>query len=82
MNVLKDSDGSYSVRKFGGYLALGLTAYLIISFTIATKFKEEIPSAYWGAIYLIIAFYFLKNTLSNLRLNNKVEDITPKDLTK
>jgi hypothetical protein len=76
MHALKDPDGTYSVRKFGGYLSLALLAYLIISFTIANKFKVEVPSAYWGGVYLIIAFYFVKSALSNLRFNTKVDDAT------
>jgi hypothetical protein len=81
MNVLKDVDGTYSIRRIGGFLALFLLGYLVVSFTISTKWKVEIPSAYWGAIYLIIVFYFLKDTLSNLRLNTKVDDATSNTVT-
>lgn len=83
MDALKEDDGSYSVRKFGGYMALIIIAYLNVSFTISNHFKIEVPSAYLFSIDGIIAFYFLKNTLSNLRFNAKVDDATTikKDVT-
>jgi hypothetical protein len=68
MDILKDSTGTYSIRKFGGYAAIILLVYLVISFTIATDFKIEIPTAYWGAIYLIIVFYFFKDTIRKARI--------------
>jgi len=82
MQALKDPDGTYSVRKFGGYLSLGLLAYLIISFTIANDFKVEVPAAYWGGVYLIIAFYFLKHTFSNLRIGGTNNSGNGSDMSK
>jgi hypothetical protein len=76
MSPFKDPDGSYSVRKFGGYLALILLAFLIITFAWANSFKEKVPTEYLLSIDTIIAFYFIKSTLSNLRLNSKVDDAT------
>ena len=65
-NVLKDRDGTYSVRKFGGYSAIVLTIYLIVSYTVAHGFKEEIPVSYVAIIGGIITFYFAKDSLRNI----------------
>lgn len=70
MDVFKGESGYVSIRKIGGFLALALVAYLIVSFTIATDFKVEIPAAYWGAIYIIIVFYFFKDTIRKARINS------------
>lgn len=65
-NVLKDRDGTYSVRKFGGYSAIILMIYLVVSYTIAHGFKEEIPNSYIVIIGVIIAFYFAKDSIRNI----------------
>lgn len=75
MNALKDADGSYSVRKFGGYLSLIVLAYLIVSFTITNPGKE-VPTAYLVSIDVIIGFYFVKRGLESVTLsNNKSEKV-------
>lgn len=76
MKALKTRDGNYSVRIFGGYMALVIIAYLNISYTIATGFKEAVPTAYLISIDGIIAFYFFKQAIQNLRFNTKVDDAT------
>jgi hypothetical protein len=76
MSPFKDIDGTYSVRKFGGYTALVLLAYLIISFSASNGFKIKIPTEYLVSLDAIITFYFIKNTLYNLRVNSKVDDAT------
>lgn len=81
MDILKESNGEYSVRKFGGYMSLILLAYLNISFTIANGFKIAVPAIYLVSIDVIIGFYFFKNTLSNLRLNAKVDDAVVNKIT-
>jgi hypothetical protein len=67
-SLFKDSDGTYSVRKFGGYSAIILLIYLIVSYTIANDFKE-VPAGYLISINVIIAFYFVKDTLRQARIN-------------
>lgn len=69
-NVFKDRDGTYSVRKFGGYSAIILIIYLVISYTIAHGFKEEIPTAYVTVIGVIIAFYFAKDSIRNIGIKS------------
>lgn len=71
INAFKDRDGTYSVRKFGGYSAIILLAFLIISYSIANDFKEAVPTAYLVSIDVIIAFYFVKDTLRNARFNSQ-----------
>ena len=66
VDFLKDRDGTYSVRKFGGYSAIVLVIYLVVSYTIAHDFKEEVPNSYMVVIGGIISFYFVKTGLRNL----------------
>ena len=69
MDALKERTGVYSVRKFGGYMALVILAYLIISFTIANDFKE-VPVSYLVSIDVIILFYFAKDAIRNIKFGS------------
>jgi len=79
MDIFKDRTGVYSVRKFGGYTALIILAYLIISYTIANDFKE-VPMSYLISIDMIIAFYFAKDALRNVKIGTNAG--TDADTTK
>lgn len=63
-------NSEYSVRKVGGYIAILLLCYLIVSYTIANDFKE-VPSSYLISVDVIIAFYFMKNSLRDIKFTSK-----------
>ena len=70
MKAFQEDDGSYSVRKFGGYMSLIILAYLIISYTIANDFKE-VPTAYLVSIDTIVVFYFFKKAIGDVKIGSK-----------
>ena len=60
-------DSKFSFRKLWALVCLVLFATSVIGYLVANGFGE-IPSAYWGGIYIVILFYFARDALKGLKI--------------
>lgn len=74
--IFSDANQEFSWRKCmtAGCLLVFLLSQ--IGFLVSHGFKDELPTAYWAVDGSVFAFYFLKNTLSNVKIS------TPDNTTK
>jgi hypothetical protein len=68
--VFADATGEFSWRKImtAGCLLVFMIAQ--IGYIIEHDF-DEMPTAYWAVDAGVFSFYFLKETLQNIRIGNK-----------
>jgi len=71
--VFFDPDGQFSWRKAmtAGCLLIFMVAQL--GWLISTKFKVELPTAYWATDAMVFTAYFLKKTLGDIKINSNVK---------
>ena len=66
MTIFKEADGVYSWRKILTAIVALIFATACIGYLITHNF-DELPVSYWGTIAGVFAFYFMKETLRNVK---------------
>ena len=69
LGIFMDKD-EWSWRKLmtGGCLVVFMMAQ--IGYLVAHKFYDELPTAYWAVDVTVFSFYFLKDTLRNIKIGS------------
>lgn len=72
--IFTESTGSFSWRKMMTALCVSTFSFAQIGYLIEYKFKE-LPAAYMAIDAGVFAFYFLKNSLDNIKIKSDVTKI-------
>jgi hypothetical protein len=65
--------GEWSWRKMLTAICAIVFATAQLGYLIAHNF-DELPTAYWGVDVTVFTYYFLKETLQNIRLTNNKDE--------